>query len=56
MLDDPEEADRDISRWRRGEGVWSLRVAWCFLDISGAVGDVVDVREVGRRVRSWIVW
>ena len=47
MLDDLEDADRDISRWRRGDGVWSLRVVWCFLDMGGAVGDVVDVGKQG---------
>jgi len=51
MLDDIREADWDFSRWRRGEGaVWSLRAVWYFLDMGGAVGDVVDVGEVARMV------
>lgn len=48
MLDDLREADRDFLRWMRGEGVWSLCVVWYFLDMGGAVGDVVDVGEVAR--------
>lgn len=38
-----------------GEGrVSSLRVVSCFLDMDAAVGDVVNVGEVGSRVRSWL--
>lgn len=48
MLDGFREVDRDFLRWMRGEGVWSLCVVWCFLDMGGKVGDVVDVGEVAR--------
>ena len=48
MLDGLREVDRDFLRWMRGEGVWSLCVVWCFLDMGGAVGAVVDVGEVER--------
>ena len=40
ILEDLREADRDFSRWIRGE-VWPLRVVWCFLKMCGAVEDVV---------------
>jgi len=48
VLDDLREVDRDFLRWMRGEGILSLCVVWCFLDMGGAVGDVVDVGEVVR--------